>query len=532
MWMGPKAALLRRRSTNTDSCSTLGTETAGDREGDDGVGFMDRVKDAANQAVQPGGSIPPNWYPDPHDPAFVRWWDGRQWTDNVQPVQPVEPAQPAVASSVVASSAPEAPAGSRTAPGDGSPGRKVGLFGARAAVKDLAQENDQLRSVLREAGAADLAEIELLTTQARDTLAELTVQVGTARRELDSLRSQTIDVRNAIDVAEFGLYDFANPAEDSAQLAAELSAVRVQIKNCITAKRATTAAPNFMFNNSASKGRAFVNDMSKMLLAAYNAEAENAIKTVRAGSLSTAQARLEKAAERVAKNGKMIALAITGEYHGLRVRELQLAARHLAAVEAAKEVERAHREELREAKRAEEELRREREKLDKERALYANALAALEARGDEAGASELRAKLADIDKSIADVDYRAANVRAGYVYVISNIGSMGEHVVKIGMTRRLDPMDRIRELSDASVPFNFDVHALFFSEDAFGIEAMLHRHFAEQRVNRINLRREFFYATPAEVLDALREYKIAVIEYRTAADAEQFRASEALRHQA
>src|SRR5665648_716043 len=233
-------------------------------------------------------------------------------------------------------------------------------------------------------------------------------------------------------------------------------------------------------------------------------------------------------AERAAKNGQMIALAITGEYHRLRMRELELAARHLAAVQADKDVERAHREELREAKKAEEELRREREKLDKEREHYANALAALEARGDDTGAAELRAKLDEIDRAIADVDYRAANVRAGYVYVISNLGSMGERVVKIGMTRRLDPLDRIRELSDASVPFNFDVHALLFSEDAYGIEAMLHRNFANQRVNRINLRREFFYATPAEVLDALREHNVAVVEYRTDAVADEFRASREL----
>ena len=96
------------------------------------------------------------------------------------------------------------------------------------------------------------------------------------------------------------------------------------------------------------------------------------------------------------------------------------------------------------------------------------------------------------------------------------------------MTRRLDPMDRIRELSDASVPFNFDVHALFFSEDAYGIEAMLHRHFVHQRVNRINLRREFFYATPAEVLGALREHNVAIVEYRTEAMADEFRASREL----
>ncbi len=466
-------------------------------------------------------AAPPNWYPDARDPSLLRWWDGQQWTQHVQPAQqPSRPSADRASAQLQHQERIDALEPTR---------RKIGLFGARGAAKDLAAENDQLRAALREAGTLDLAELQVRTTRARGELAGVTAEVLAARQELDSLRGQTIDVRNAIDVSEFGLYDFEHPAEESARLAAELSTIRVEIRNCVTAKRATTAISNFTFNNSVAKGRAFVNDMSKMLLAAYNAEAENAIKSVRAGGLSTAQARLDKAADRVAKNGKMISLAITGEYHRLRTRELQLAVRHLEAVKAAKEAEKLHREELREAKRAEDELRREREKLDKEREHYANALAALEARGDEAGAAELRAKLEEIDRSIADVDYRAANVRAGYVYVISNVGSMGERVVKIGMTRRLDPMDRVRELSDASVPFNFDVHALFFSEDAFGIEAMLHRHFADRRVNRVNLRREFFYASPGEVLDALREHRIAVVEYRTDADAPEFRASQAIR---
>lgn len=472
---------------------------------------------------------PPDWYPDPQNASLVRWWDGQRWTEHVQQARPQSapppslPVQPSSPTPPLASPAP--PSAPVTADPSESARRKVGLFGARAAARDLAEENEQLRATLAETGSLELVEIQLKTSDARGELARVSAEVVAAERELEGLRRQALDVRNAIDVQEFGLYDFEHPAEASARLGADLSAVRVAIRNCVTGKRATSAVSNFTFNNSAAKGRQFISEMSKMMLAAYNAEAENAIKTVKAGGLSTAKARLEKAAERVSKNGQMISLSITGEYHRLRTQELELAARHLAALQAEKEVERAHREELREAKRAEEELRREREKLDKEREHYANALAALEARGDDAGAAELRAKLEEIDRSIADVDYRAANVRAGYVYVISNLGSMGERVVKIGMTRRLDPMDRIRELSDASVPFNFDVHALFFSEDAYGIEAMLHRAFANQRVNRINLRREFFYATPAEVLDALREHNVAVVEYRTEAMADEYRAS-------
>ena len=101
-------------------------------------------------------------------------------------------------------------------------------------------------------------------------------------------------------------------------------------------------------------------------------------------------------------------------------------------------------------------------------------LAAPRCKGDQAGAARVREQLAEVAKAVENVDYRAANIRAGYVYVISNIGSFGEKMIKIGMTRRLEPMDRIRELSDASVPFNFDVHALFFSNDAVSIETELH----------------------------------------------------------
>src|SRR5690606_9077893 len=117
----------------------------------------------------------------------------------------------------------------------------------------------------------------------------------------------------------------------------------------------------------------------------------------------------------------------------------------------------------REEKKAEAELAAERERLDKERAHILNALEALRSSGAEADAAfDLTARLAEIDGAIEQNDYRAANIRAGYVYVISNRGAFGQHVVKIGMTRRLEPMDRVRELGDASVPFPFDIHALFF----------------------------------------------------------------------
>ena len=126
-------------------------------------------------------------------------------------------------------------------------------------------------------------------------------------------------------------------------------------------------------------------------------------------------------------------------------------------------------------------------------------------------------------KAIESVDFRAANIRTGYVYIISNVGSFGEKLVKIGMTRRLDPRERIRELSDASVPFNFDVHALFFSKDAVGIETEMHRRLWNARVNMINSRREFFRATPLEAKAILSQLAGEILQFEEIPEALEYR---------
>ena len=183
---------------------------------------------------------------------------------------------------------------------------------------------------------------------------------------------------------------------------------------------------------------------------------------------------------------------------------------------------REERELLREQRRAEAELAAERERLEKERTHYLNALEALRANGDDAAAEEIASRLADIDAAIAANDFRIANIRAGYVYVISNIGAFGPNIVKIGMTRRLEPMDRVRELGDASVPFRYDVHALHFSEDAVTLEHELHKTFADRRVNFINERREFFFATPAETRAVLLGKTGGLLEYTEAPEAPEY----------
>ncbi len=373
------------------------------------------------------------------------------------------------------------------------------------------------------------ADVESSIETMRGVLATLNEQRNTLNTEIAALQDKAVRLRETNELQDYGLFDFEHPAEQSIELAGKLDAVRTRIKQMVRNKTAAHGSQHFTFNGSAAKGKKLVNDMAKLMLRAYNAEAENCVKSVRAGNLEAAQKRLDRVADQVERLGKMMDLDINISYQRLRREELSLAAQHLQAVKAAKEAEKERRAELREQAAAERELRAERERLEKERQHYVNVLNKLRMTGTSEDVEKLEASLAEIDAGIEAVESREANIRAGYVYVISNIGSFGENMVKIGLTRRLNPLDRVRELSDASVPFNFDVHALFFSDDAVGVEAMLHRRFANQKANLINHRREFFLVSPAEVRDALKEIDGSILEFVERPEAEQYRQTQALR---
>jgi hypothetical protein len=322
---------------------------------------------------------------------------------------------------------------------------------------------------------------------------------------------------------EVGIYRYHHPLENADAYKARLRDLQDRIKEAIKAGDAIEASDMFTFNNSLAKGRKMTADLGKLMLRAYNAEADNCVRSLRAGNVLTAKKRLEASVTSIAKLGSMMEMRISAGYHALRIEELELTADWLMKVQEEKEAAREERERLREERKVEAELAAERERLDKERAHLANALAALRTNGDdEAGIAELEAKLAGLDEAIEQNDYRAANIRAGYVYVISNRGAFGRSVVKIGLTRRLEPTDRIRELGDASVPFPFDTHALFFSEDAVTLENELHKAFADRRVNVVNERREFFFATPEEVRAVLADKVGNLLEFTDDPEATQY----------
>ena len=196
---------------------------------------------------------------------------------------------------------------------------------------------------------------------------------------------------------------------------------------------------------------------------------------------------------------------------------------------------RAAREEEREAMKLQKEIEEARKNITKDKNHYERAKNDLEEKLKKASKEEailieeklkeVSIQLEELNKKLKDVDYREANQKAGYVYVISNIGAFGEGVYKIGMTRRLDPQDRVDELGDASVPFTFDVHAMIFSDDAPKLEAALHNAFADKRVNMVNNRKEFFRVPLEDIEKVVKENHDRLTEFKKTPEAEQYRES-------
>lgn len=367
--------------------------------------------------------------------------------------------------------------------------------------------------------------------RADDPHAALSAELVQLRAELAALKREIVDERDVIALQEVGIYRYSHPLADSPAYKARLESIEGLIKDAVRAGGAVKGAKRWTINGSEQEGARMIADFSKLMLRAYNNEAENAVRVMKPYKLDASVQRLVKTRATIGKLGASMHIEITEAYHNLRVAELELTADYLAKVAEEKENEREQRERLKEEEAARREFEREKVRLEKEKSHFASALAALRADSSASPDAIARAEagVAAADQAIQGIVERAANVRAGYVYVISNIGAFGEEVVKIGMTRRLEPLDRVRELGGASVPFRFDLHALVFSEDAVSLETDLHHAFASRRVNMINAHREFFYVKPLAVKEVLHKFRGDLLNFTDVPEALEWRQSENLR---
>lgn len=395
-------------------------------------------------------------------------------------------------------------------------------------MRDLEGLNKKLDSVKQE-----ISFNEIKVTGLEADLLRLNSEIEEAKKKL-------VETNEAVLMQEFGLYepkyDFANSDLYKDKLKDLRDRQKVLIKN----KLAATGNMSWTVNNNAAKGRKMVSDMQKLLVRAFNSECDEVISKVKFNNIEASEKRISSSRDAISKLGQIMGVAITGEYYHLKIQELYLAYEYQLKKQEEKEEQRRIREELREQAKLKKEIEEARKKIAKDKQHYENAIkqaqARLDAETDEAKRADLEEKMSafqgqleKLEKELADVDYREANQKAGYVYVISNIGAFGENVYKIGMTRRLDPMDRVDELGDASVPFKFDVHAMIFTEDAPKLEAALHHAFEDRKVNMVNNRREFFRVSLEEIKQVVGENFDKTVEFVDIPDAEQYRQSILLR---
>lgn len=422
----------------------------------------------------------------------------------------------------------------------------MGLFGPSKKEKELQLDIERLNSMLLPE-QQDIENLKKQITTLENTVSELETTVSLKNETVTQLNGKISDLNNQIaekqhqlsifdvdiNALEYGLYKPTFEFANSDLYKEKLKELRDRQKQMIKDDTAVSGDTNWQVNGNAAKGRALVNDNKKLLLRAFNVECDDIVANVKVSNLDRSIERINKISEQISKLGKTMSISITPAYIRSKINEVKLALDYQQKKQEEKERLKELRAQEREEAKVLKEIEEERKRLKKEQTHYENALKSLQAQIEKNGETpellekkaELEKEIGETEKAIKDVDYREANRKAGYVYIISNVGAFGENVYKIGMTRRLEPQERIDELSGASVPFNFDVHALIFTEDAPALEAALHRAFESKKLNKINQRREFFAVTLEEIKEEVRKNFDKTVEWVDIPEAEQYRQS-------
>ena len=381
------------------------------------------------------------------------------------------------------------------------------------------------------------AEHESFLKEQRERRAVLESQFQRARQDYKKLKDEVGLLEEHLDDVSFGLYEPHFTFDTAEDYKTELKDCRDRQRTLIRNKSATRSPGNWTVNESRTEGKKMERQYTKVMLRAFNGECDAAVAKVTWNNATKMVQRIEKAYADINKLGAVMKMSISPEYLKEKLNEVRLTHEYQDKKHQEREEQREQRAQIREQERTERELAKAEAEADREERIHRRALEKARSEADAATGEQLKkltAQIAALELKVGEAHTRkeraiarAQLTRSGFVYVLSNRGSFGEGVVKIGMTRRMEPLDRVKELGDASVPFPFDVHVMMFSENAPELERALHDHFEDRRVNLVNRRKEYFRNVSLDEVEDIIRAKGVTAQFTSVPEAREFRETQA-----
>ena len=399
-------------------------------------------------------------------------------------------------------------------------------------LKEKQEELDNIDKTYEKIAKDKEKEIDVKLNDKTNELNNLVIKINNNTRELNEIRKEIALVEETLDMQEYGLYEPKYNFINSTAYKERLDAVRKQQKQMIKDKTAAVGTSDWTINGDKRQGKAFINANIKQILRSFNNETEVIINKVKHSNVESSKKRIQKSFDQLNRLYERENVSLTKSYLNLKVDEMNIAYEYEVKKQEEKELLREEREREREEKKLQKKLEKEKNKFNRENDKLQKEInkvrdelttaADKEKAKLEKEIKELKEALNRNNEEIGKIDEWRETPGAGYVYIISNIGSFGKNVFKIGVTRRDNPDERIRELSSASVPFRYDTHVFIFSKDAFALEKELHDRFNDSRVNKVNRRKEFFNITIDDVKQIVEENKADIHSFVEHPDAEEY----------
>ena len=397
-------------------------------------------------------------------------------------------------------------------------------------LQSLGLEIEKLKSS-KETEQKELNEIQIKASNLNDKYTE-------AKSIFKELERDIRLYQNDLEFVELGIYEPIFDLETSEKYKDKILEVVNKQKLLIKGGNACVCQTEWVVGNSRKQGEIMTRRYINLSLRAFNGECDSLISKVRWNNVKRFEERIKKAFDAINKLGQSNNTFLTDKYLKLKLDELHLTYELEYKKYQEKEEQRAIREEQREEEKAQREFERAAKEAEMEEMRFQKALERAQKElglvsGEEL--EKLNQQILQLQQNLKEAHEakeraisRAQETKSGHVYIISNIGSFGDDIFKIGMTRRLEPMDRVRELGDASVPFRFDLHALIFAENAPELENLLQKEFHDRRINKVNYRKEYFRVTLDEIEQVIKEKYSKEVDFIKIPEAQEFRETKSI----